>query len=113
MIACYVSDLYFECCDNHPIIKNQGDILILGGDIGNPYENKYKIFLIDNSKNFNKVFLITSNHEYYSDGKSIDETNLHIEDIIKSNNLDNTIFLNNKSYLYGNYRFTGTTKKKI
>jgi len=98
-----------EFCDDYPKIENDAEVLILAGDVGNPYEEKYKNFLKSVSENFEKIFLITGNHEYYCHGNSIIETDKHITNIIQSERLDNVIFLNNDFYDYKNYRFVGTT----
>lgn len=82
-------------------------ICILAGDIGNPYSNNYISFIDFVSIKFTKIFLITGNHEYYSHGKSIDETNEYIESICSK--YSNISFLNNKYELYEGYNFVGTT----
>jgi hypothetical protein len=107
--VCYISDLHIELYDNYPEIKNDAEILILTGNIGNPYRNIYINFLKSVSKNFKKIFLITGNYEYYFHGNSIKDTDKHIENIIQEKNLENIIFLNNKIYDYNNFRFIGTT----
>ena len=65
MRICYISDLHLEFRDEYFDINNEADILILSGDIGNPYEDIYINFLIKISNNFDKIILITGNHEYY------------------------------------------------
>ncbi len=109
MNACYISDLHIEFCDTYPEIKNDAEVLILAGDIGNPYENMYTNFLKSVSGNFKKIFLITGNHEYYSHGNTIKETDEYIENLILIEQMENVIFLNNKIYDYNNFRFIGTT----
>ena len=95
MRICYISDLHLEFRDGIFDINNEADILILSGDIGNPYEDIYMNFLIKVSNNFDKIILITGNHEYYCHNKSILETNEKIKNIITENKLKNIIFLNN------------------
>jgi len=109
MRMCYISDLHLEFRDEYFDINNEADILILSGDIGNPYEDIYMNFLIKVSNNFDKIILITGNHEYYSHNKSILETNEKIKNIITENKLENIIFLNNEVYIYKNIRFIGST----
>ena len=46
MRICYISDLHLEFRDEYFDINNEADILILSGDIGNPYEDIYINFLI-------------------------------------------------------------------
>lgn len=86
-------------------------VLVLAGDIGNPYQDLYENFLVDVSKNgdFDKIFMITGNHEYYAHGNTIEDTNIHIKNLINVNNLENVIFLDNDYYIHGRFRFVGTT----
>lgn len=51
------------------------EICILVGDVGNPYQTNYDIFMKFISKNFKKTFVIAGNHEYYNKTKTIQETN--------------------------------------
>ena len=81
----------------------KGDILIICGDIGNPYETYYYEFLSEVSKNFNIVFLVNGNHEM--------RYNNYKDSIIQLENLcnlfDNVIYLNQTSYVYKNMLFIG------
>lgn len=45
------------------------NFLALCGDIGNPYDPKYEQFLERHSARFEHVFVISGNHEYYSNTK--------------------------------------------
>jgi predicted MPP superfamily phosphohydrolase len=83
------------------------EICILAGDIGNPYQKNYDIFMDFISKNFKKTFYITGNHEYYNKTKTIQETNEFLEDYFQQFN--NISFLNNNYEIYDNYCFIGTT----
>lgn len=47
------------------IIYPHGDILILAGNIGNPFSNTYEYFLDWCSQKFDKTVLIPGNREYY------------------------------------------------
>lgn len=38
--------------------------LLLAGDIGYPFEKEYKDFILESSFYFNKVFILSGNHEY-------------------------------------------------
>jgi hypothetical protein len=79
----------------------------LAGDIGNPYSANYEMFLNDINNKFNKIFIITGNHEYYNNYKSIYETNEYIKNIcLKYKNIS---FLNNSHEEYEGYNFIGTT----
>lgn len=100
----YISDIHLEYFGNRkiPNIIPKCDTLLLLGDIGNPRINNYKIFLDDISKKFNKVFLISGNHEYWNllehnIKMNINEIDNLINDItFKYNNI---IYLNNSKYL--------------
>lgn len=110
IIAKYISDLHLEFRTKIPLItQDNANILILAGDVGNPYEKTYLDFITDVSNNFEKIFLITGNHEYYNKKKTINEINIHIENLINNNNLNNVVFLNNSCYVYKNFRFVGST----
>lgn len=106
----YASDLHLEFYDNYTFenfIKPSAEILFLLGDIGNPDSIIYQNFIQDCSNNFNKVFLIAGNHEYYS-GKNIKDIDLIIKNICTKYN--NVIFLNNDIYeLNDDYVLIGTT----
>jgi len=51
--------------DTIPVIPKHSDNLALLGDIGNPFEESYTVFMRQVSLNFQKVFVILGNHEYY------------------------------------------------
>jgi predicted phosphodiesterase len=108
----YMSDLHLEFLNEPPFIRKKSDVLCLCGDIGYPFSNIYRDFLISVNNTFEKVFLISGNHEYYNlgpnKGKSMDQINYQIESIILSNNLTNISFLNNSYEDYKGFRFTGT-----
>jgi hypothetical protein len=62
----YISNLHL---DLYPLglfdIDAIAPYLLLAGDIGNPYQKKYELFLENISKKFEKIFIISGNHEYY------------------------------------------------
>jgi len=110
----YFSDLHLEFIKPHKIKKfiqkipsGNNEICILAGDIGNPYQENYDIFMNFISKNFKKTFYITGNHEYYNKTKTIQETNEFLENYFQQ--FDNISFLNNKYENYENNCFIGTT----
>ena len=110
----YFSDLHLEFIKPNKIeqfIKKIpsgfDEICILAGDIGNPYQTNYDIFMNFISINFKKTFYITGNHEYYNKTKSIDEINDFLKDYFKQFN--NISFLNNTFEIYENFCFIGTT----
>ncbi len=109
-----ISDIHLEFLKkikptwiNH-MIKPNADVLALAGDIGYPFLKEYENFLIETNKIFNKIFIITGNHEYYSD-KSIEENDNQIKKIIADNKLTNMTFLSNSYEDYNGFRFVGST----
>lgn len=109
----FCSDLHLENCGEDPIdfsaiIRPEAKILALLGDIGYPAESHYEDFLAYCSKNFQHVFVITGNHEYYSryhaEMKDIDDLIDHI-----CSGYPNVKFLNRRSEVIGNHRFIGAT----
>ena len=110
----YFSDLHLEFIDPNKIEKfikriplGNDEVGILAGDIGNPFQSNYNTFMNFMSKSFKKTFVIAGNHEYYNKSKSIDETNIHLNNYFKK--YDNISFLNNNYEYYNNHCFIGTT----
>ena len=110
----YLSDLHLEFIKHNRIEQfirkipyGINEICILAGDIGNPYELNYDIFMNFISKNFKKTFVIPGNHEYYNKTKTIQETNEYMKYYFQQFN--NISFLNNNYEIYNNYCFIGTT----
>jgi len=107
----YISDIHLELLFKNSIknvnylFKANAEILVLAGDIGNPYTKNYKTFLEYTNNNFNKIFLIAGNHEYYNN--DVNETKEKIKEICS--NFQNISFLDNSYEDYQNYRFIGTT----
>lgn len=104
----YVSDIHLEFYSKTPKIIPVADILVLAGDIGYPYSKIYTQFLKEMNTIFKKVFLITGNHEYYTD-KDIEVVDEQIQNIIHIHNLKNISFLNCSYEDYEGYRFIGAT----
>jgi predicted phosphohydrolase len=104
------SDIHLEKGDinkiqfNNIIIKN-ADILVLAGDIGNPFTNIYRNFIDYCSKLFIHVLIISGNHEYYYN--DIYETDKEID--IISSKYTNVHYLNNRIFEYNKIIFVGTT----
>lgn len=104
----YISDLHIEFyTEKNPFdIQQCAEYLLLGGDIGNPFLESYRLFLENVSKRFNKIFIISGNHEYYKN--YIDETDTQIRYICSL--FSNVIFLQNESYtINNNLKIFGTT----
>ena len=73
----YLSDIHLETHHNtskaifEKILKPSAPYLALCGDIGNPGAQLYELFLEYCSNNFEHVFYIAGNHEFYNNMKSI------------------------------------------
>lgn len=102
----FMSDLHLEFSTNKENtsffnkIVSKVPYLILAGDIGNPFESHYSNFLQNVSSKFEKIFIITGNHEYYNKNGSrttMDKVNRQVEKIV--DNYKNIVFLNNSSFL--------------
>ena len=98
----YLSDLHLEFYNDisHIKIIPEAPNLILAGDIGKPGTQIYKDFIEFVATKFERVFLITGNHEYY--GKSnMDEIEDYIRNVICTS-YQNVIFLQNECYMIPN-----------
>lgn len=110
----YLSDLHLEFIKPNAIDKfiskipsGRDEICILAGDIGNPYQPNYNIFMNFISQNFKKAFVIPGNHEYYNKTNTIEETNTFMKDYFTQ--FDNISFLDNTHENYEGFCFIGTT----
>ena len=107
----YVSDIHTELLKPADIeflrqnIRPRTDILVLAGDIGNPFEDSYKDFLTFLSGKYKKVFVIAGNHEYY--GNSFEETNDQLKRVVDS--IAGVSFLRESYEDYMGVRWIGTT----
>jgi len=110
MLVKYISDIHTEFLSEKEIdvilskITNE-KILILSGDIGNPQKKTYKYFLKQIANKFEKVFLISGNHEYYH-SEVAGNTQLIAETV---KDIPNITFLHNSFEDYEGYRWIGTT----
>ncbi len=100
----YISDIHLERRSSFPLIKPRSNYLALLGDIGHPRKPLYNDFLKYCSINWNKVFLISGNHEHYDSGLSTDSD---INNIVSKYN--NVYYLNNSKINVDNYLILGTT----
>ncbi len=111
MLIQVCSDIHLEYDDDiirdFPAIVTNigGQILILTGDIGDPFSDIYKDFINYCSRIFEYVIVIAGNHEYYH--HNIDETDAMIYSI--TDDYANVIFLQNTTFIYDDYVFVGTT----
>jgi predicted MPP superfamily phosphohydrolase len=110
----YISDIHIEFMNSNEVQKlikqftaTSDEIMILAGDIGNPFHSHYEQFLDHINKTFRKTFLITGNHEYYSHGRTVAETNLQIQTIVAK--FPKISFLENSSETFEGAHFIGTT----
>lgn len=92
----YVSDLHLERGFKRNI-KSEKPFLILAGDIGHPNDKIYENFLHNMSENFDKVFVISGNHEYdFTVKNSIIKIDEKIENICAKRN--NLFYLQKKTH---------------
>lgn len=103
----YISDIHLEKINIIPYkqLNPISNNIALLGDIGNPFTQVYKDLLKHVSTNFDNVFLISGNHEYYFN--SILNTNNQISEV--ANSFNNVHFLNNTSISVNNYNIIGST----
>lgn len=104
------SDIHFEKGDIveinfNNIIQKNAEILVLAGDIGDPFTDIYLNFIKFCSELFIHVLVISGNHEYYN--YSIEEVDDKINKIC--NNFINVHYLNNKTFYYEGLLFIGST----
>jgi predicted MPP superfamily phosphohydrolase len=109
----YFSDLHLEFVKKNEIQdfieripQGLDEICILAGDIGNPNEPNYDIFMNYISQNFKKAFVIAGNHEYYNKDSMKETNNVIKKYFVKFNNIS---FLDNSFEHYENHCFIGTT----
>lgn len=98
-------EYYKDDQDLPKIIVPKSPYLALLGDIGLVTRKNYKAFLIEMSKHFKKVFIITGNHEYYNSSEL--EVDNILNDICKE--YDNLFYLKNKTIIIDKYKIIGST----
>ncbi len=114
----YFSDIHTEMSNyvySDNMIERVAPNLIIAGDIGNPFDDKYKKFLSKLSCKFDKIFIIAGNHEYYSFYKNkvqYDRNQMNWFDVVVNqiisvvSQFTNIIFLNNDTYDIENTNIT-------
>jgi len=107
----YLSDIHLEYISYKGLqyilnTINSGDICVLSGDIGNPYQPSYDTFIKHISHSFRKTFIIAGNHEYYNE-KNISQTKHYLTEYFKQ--FPNISFLDNSYEIFETYCFIGTT----
>jgi hypothetical protein len=87
--------------------------LLIAGDIGYPNEEAFKCFLGECSINFERVFFVAGNHEYYNCSNQSDQKmdfeyiNNKLESMCES--FTNVHFLNRNAYESSQYIILGCT----
>jgi len=96
----YISDIHLEHYKNNKVflkikkIPECENICVLG-DIGYPISKIYQDFMNYCSNNWQNVFWVMGNHEYYSNSK---KTMLEIEEYVKQVLPKNVYFMNNNCF---------------
>ena len=103
----YISDIHLESQSEFPLLPVRSKNLALIGDIGNPFKNNYADFLKYTSDNYERVFIVAGNHEYWHHGKTHQIVNDQIHSIVQK--LSNVEYLNNSQTELNNYIILGTT----
>ena len=106
------SDIHLDYGDIQPsefskVVTPDAEILILAGDIGNPYTELFEQFIQYCAEKFNFVLYIAGNHEYYKHKYTIAQTNEQIYRVFQK--FSNVHFLNNQVFEYEGIAFVGTT----
>ncbi len=103
-----LSDLHLEYYKkSFPTILPRTKYLALLGDIGKPTSSSYQKFIEEQSHNFEKIFLIAGNHEYYNSSKTMFQIEEKLEQINKQYN--NVHYLQNKSINVDDFKILGCT----
>lgn len=89
------------------IVSPNAEILVLAGDIGDPYTDIFEQFISYCSSGFVYVLFVAGNHEYYKHKYSIKRTNDQIHKIMQK--FSNVHYLNNKTFKYKDITFIGST----
>ena len=108
----YLSDLHLEFIKSKDLERfilqippGMDEVCILAGDIGNPHQPSYDVFMEYISAHFKKTFVIPGNHEYYF--HPMDKTQALMASYFEK--FDNISLLNNSCEVYEDYCFIGTT----
>jgi len=103
-----LSDLHLEFRKTFDLPLNKNDeILILAGDIGNPFSDSYQNFIKCTSENYNTVLIVSGNHEYYQPKHYMNSVNEQINNVCSKYN--NVHFLNKSTIKIENITFIGCT----
>lgn len=90
--------------------EGRGDsnsVLVLAGDIGNPYTDPYRRFLLAAKAVYRHVLLVPGNHEYYLDGaKDMGVVKEHLGRLARDTGVT---LLDNSDVVIQGIRFVGST----
>ena len=104
----FASDLHLEKGFQNRFINPVAPVLILAGDIGNPFNISYQKFLIETSYYFDKVLIISGNHEYDNFHTSkYDDVELKIKTVCSIKN--NLLYLQKDIFTYKDITVAGCT----
>ena len=105
----YVSDIHYEYNENIKI-EPASDVLIIAGDIGNPFGAGFEDFLHYVSSKFKKIIYVAGNHclhDYTIFNETLYNNSKH--QITKiCNKFNNVYFLDNNYYIHRNIVIVGT-----
>jgi predicted phosphohydrolase len=100
-----MSDIHLEyrrALVDIPVISKN---LVLAGDIGDPFKDNYREFLVKCSDDYEDTFIIPGNHEYW--GSDMDRTDDQIDLVV--NRFNNVHLLKNAVVEADNITFIGCT----
>ena len=103
----YISDIHLERYTTFPrFTYKPGKYLAICGDLGDPFKKNYKQFLQYTSYEYEKVFIIPGNHEYYHKKKILIKD---VDDKIKNeiDPISNVYFIKNKIIDVDDYKIGG------
>jgi predicted phosphodiesterase len=102
-----ISDIHLEERDKIPLIKPDGDILFLAGDIGIIGNKIYEEFLQYCNDHWTTVLYVLGNHELYSETHSLHQLSIQYKDYIKQFN--NITLLDHNICRFSGYVIIGCT----
>jgi len=119
MLIHYASDLHLEFYKTieafkllfssgaQPITNNKSNVLVLAGDIGNPFHSNFSEFINHCCNEYGNVVYVAGNHEYYQKNAKnpFKETDEQIVKITK--HLSNFHMLNNSKVIIEDITFIG------
>jgi hypothetical protein len=79
-----ISDIHLEFRKSYPTIPKFAENLAILGDIGKPGTKIYEEFILTQSNQFDKVFLLMGNHDYYHSKDTVDKIIQKTRDLCKT-----------------------------